>query len=365
MLTLILEGIKLSSVTRPMPPTAVPGGNMTASFLAHLVYSKCGLHMPLARISKDLRNQGLRLASSTLSDAMGHAADLLTPINDGIVSELFAGPLLHLDGTGLTVLTPGKKGQYRGQMATYCNNSMTAYQFAPSKHGQHFADFLRIHTPKAYRGNLVVDAASNMNLLFIDTDIVECGCWYHALANFDYARANAPIKAKEAIDWIAKLFEVERKADEANETLQERLSRRRQYSAPVIARFQRWMDEVQQVFAPDEAMFKAIQYCLNHWHPLGRFLSDGEIPLSNNLAERELGLIGRGRKAYLFAGSNEGGHRLAKLYTVVRTCERLDIDPFAYMADVLPQLSVMPVNRGCGHLKTLMPWAWKQAQNPQ
>ncbi len=190
-------------------------------------------------------------------------------------------------------------------------------------------------------------------------------CWYHARAKFDDARANAPIKAKEAIDWIAKLFEVEDAADKANDTLQERLSRRRRDCVPIIATLQRWMDEVQKVFAPDEAMFKAIQYCRNHWQALVRFLSDGQIPLSNNLAERELGVIGRGRKAYLFAGSDEGGHRLAKLYTVVRTCERLDIDPFAFMADALPQLSVMQANRGRGHMKTFMPWAWRRAQTQQ
>jgi len=76
---------------------------------------------------------------------------------------------------------------------------------------------------------------------------------------------------------------------------------------------------------------------------------------SNNLAERELGVIGRGRKNYLFAGSDIGGRRLATLYTVVRTCQRMEIDAFAYLAWVLPRLSDLPVNRVPGVLPTLLP----------
>jgi transposase/uncharacterized coiled-coil protein SlyX len=348
--------------TAPMPPTAVPGGNMTASFLAHLVYSKCALHLPLARIAKDLRNQGVSLASSTLSDAMGHAADLLVPVHDRIVADLLASDVLHLDGTGLNVLRPSKKGgQYRGQMAAYCNHEATAYQFAPSKHGHHFADFLRLGTEHAFTGNLVVDAASNMNLLFEDTGITECGCWFHARDKFKKAGSNAPTKAAEGITWIGALFAVEHDADAAGDTAAERLARRRRDSRPLLQSFRGWMLEVQPVFAPDEELHKAVRYCLNHWDALTRFLDDGRIPLTNNLAERELGVVGRGRKAYLFAGSDEGGKRLAILYTVVRTCERLGVDPFAYMADVLPKLSDLPVNKGKGHLATLTPKAWSAA----
>ena len=93
--------------TAPLPPTAVPGGQMTAAFLAWLVYSKCSLHLPTDRIRKDLALQGAHVASSTLSDAMGHAASLLQPVSDRIVAAVLASGLVHLDGTGLSVLTRG------------------------------------------------------------------------------------------------------------------------------------------------------------------------------------------------------------------------------------------------------------------
>jgi hypothetical protein len=279
---------------------------MTSAFLAHLAYSKCAMHLPLARIAKDLRSQGVSLASSTLSDAIGHVADLLVPIHDRIVASLLVGPVLHLDGTGLTVLTPGRKGQYRGQIAVYCNDEATAYQFTPSKHGHFFAEFLKLDTPQAFRGRLVVDAASNMNLRFEDTGITECGCWFHARDKFERARANAPVKADEGIRWIRALFDVEDAATEAGDNDDERCTRRRRDSKRVLGKMKRWMDDVEAVFAPDEEMARAVRYCRNHWTALTQFVDDGAVPLTNNLAERELGVIGRGRKNYLLNGTPSG-----------------------------------------------------------
>ena len=197
-----------------------------------------------------------------------------------------------------------------------------------------------------------------MNLLFDDTGIIECGCWFHARDKFDRARASAPVRAEEGIAWIATFFEIEDQADEASEEARQRQQRRRRETRPLLGKFQRWMDETEAVFAPDEDISKAIRYCRNHWAALTRFLDDGRIPLTNNLAEREPGVIGRGRKNYLFAGSDAGARRLALVYTVVRTCERLGIDPFEYLSSVLPRISDLPVNRGAGHLESLTSTGW-------
>ncbi len=349
--------------TAPLPPTALPGGSMTASFLSHVAYQKCGLHLPLARIAEDLRHQGVTMASSTLCDVMKHVARLVEPIVDRIVKRLFASGLLHTDGTGLKVLEPGKKGKHRGQIAVFCNEELTAFHFSPSKHGKHFEKFLRVGTKRAYRGWLVADAASNMDLLYRDGHIVECGCWYHLRDKFEEAQPGAPTRAEEALAWIGAVFDVETEADEADDTAEVRLTRRRRESRVLVERFEQWMVEARKEFLPDEELYKATQYYRNHRTALLRFLDDGRIPLSNNLAERELGVIGRGRKNYLFAGSDEGGRRLGQVYTVVRTCQRLGIDPFAYLADVLPRLSVMRANREPGLLDTLVPWTWKAARS--
>ena len=145
------------------------------------------------------------------------------------------------------------------------------------------------------------------------------------------------------------------------DTAAERLARRKRESIPLLRGFYRWMNKTQHRYTPDEELWKAIQYCRNQWRALTRFMTAGAIPMTNNLAERELGVFGRGRKNWLFAGSDAGGEWLAILHTVVRTCQRLSVAPFDYLAWVLPQLSDLPVNRGKGTLASLTPMAYAAA----
>jgi transposase len=184
----------------------------------------------------------------------------------------------------------------------------------------------------------------------------------HARDKFEAAMASNPAAATEAMAWIGTLFDVEDEAKKARDTATARRARRKRKSIPLLRGFYRWMRAMQPRFPPDEELFKAIQYCKNHWCALTRFMTDGSIPMTNNIAERELGPIGRGRKNWLFAGSDEGGIWLAKLHTVVRTCGRLAIAPDEYLAWVLPKLSDLPINRGKGHLATLTPMACAEAR---
>ncbi len=344
--------------TAPIPPVAMPNGSMTAALLAFIVHGKCGLHLPLVRIIGELASKGLTIAKATMSNAMRYVAGLLGPIADRVLAAIFALDLVHLDGTGVKTLHPGEKGHHRGQFAVVCNDAGTAYAYSPDKAGEHLLELFGVGQAGGYRGRIVADAANNMDGLYVRGVTTECGCWYHARDKFEEALPGAPVEAAEGLAWIRALFAVEDAADDAGDDVTARRVRRKQATVPLIRRFYRWMLATQRNFAPDEDLWKAVQYCRNHWCALTRFLTDGTIPLTNNLAERELGIIGRGRKAWLFAGSDAGGEWLAVLYTVVRTCQRLAVAPFDYLAWVLPRLSDLPVNRGKGHLHLLTPMAF-------
>jgi len=353
--------------TAPMPPTAVPYGQMTSNFLAHLIHSKCALHLPMDRVLSDLERQGIELASSTACDAFKHAADLLAPIYDRLVDTLFATQLVCADGTGVDVLRPDEDGKYRGQIAVWCNADWTVYQFSEDKSAQHFRDFLRLDPDTsdrrpAYQGRLVVDMGLNMMGLFKTPGLIKCACWQHFREKFVHARASSPIAAEHGLAWIGTLFDVERAADDAGDTALQRLARRKREMPARLAGLQKWMVKTLPTVAPEEELAVAIRYGQRHWRALSEMLTDGCVPLTNNLAERELGVIGRGRKNWLFFGSDLGGRRLAVLHTIVRSCQRQGIDPNEYLAWVLPRLSDLPVNRGVNVLPTLMPLAFKQAR---
>ena len=100
---------------------------------------------------------------------------------------------------------------------------------------------------------------------------------------------------------------------------------------------------------------KAINYCLSRWDAFTRFLDDGRLCMSNNAAERELRAVAVGRRNWTFAGSDEGGRRTAAIYTLIATAKLNDIDPQAWLADVLARLPDHPAKR----THELLPWSWR------
>ncbi len=350
--------------TAPLPSLAIPYGQYGASLLAHIAYAKCGLHLPLARIAEDLARQGVELPSSSLCGMVEQAADLLQPVWRALKAEVFSDGLLQTDATGIDLLSPGEPGKSRGCMTVYCTDGVepiSVFDFSETKAGAHLKSFLQVGEVGGYSGYLVADASSTMDVLYEDGSIIECGCWQHARENFVSAAACDPRVSLEGLSFIKKLFESERVSDEQDETAAERLARRRRESAPLLARFEVWLSERAKKYIGGEEMLVAIRYIGNHRAALWRFLDDGRIPIHNNLSERELSVIGRGRKNYLFAGSLEGGKRLAVLYSVVRTCQRLGVDPWLYLSEVLPRLSALAVNRGLSRrLDELLPMAFKK-----
>ncbi len=103
---------------------------------------------------------------------------------------------------------------------------------------------------------------------------------------------------------------------------------------------------------------KAIDYMLKRWPAFARFLDDGRVCLSNNAAERALRGIALGRKSWLFAGSDRGGQRAASMYSLIVTAKMNDIDPQAWLADVLARIAEHPASR----LDELLPWNWRPAR---
>jgi transposase len=184
--------------------------------------------------------------------------------------------------------------------------------------------------------------------------IVEAACWAHGRRKFfDLARlSKAPIAA-EAVKRIDGLFAIER---EINGLLpKERLRVRQERSRSLIIELQTWLREQRARLSKNSDTTKAINYSLNRWDAFTRFLDDGRLCMSNNAAERELRAVALGRKNWTFAGSDEGGRRAAAIYTLIATAKLNDVDPQAWLADVLARLPDHPAKR----IHELLPWNWR------
>ena len=211
----------------------------------------------------------------------------------------------------------------------------------------------------SYGGLMQADAYAGFNRLYAagrkPGPIVEAACWAHARRKFfDLARLNKAPIAIEAVKRIDALFAIER---EINGLLRnERRRVRNERSRPLRRRaWQTWLREQRARLSPKSEIAKAIDYSLKRWNALTRFLDDGRLCMSNNAAERALRCIAVGRHNWTFAGSDEGGRRAAAIYTLIETAKLNDVDPQAWLADVLARLPDHPAKR----IAELLPWNWK------
>ena len=132
---------------------------------------------------------------------------------------------------------------------------------------------------------------------------------------------------------------------------------RRETCAPLVAALQTWLRAERAKLSRHAAIAKAIDYTLTRWPAFTRFLGDGRICLTNNAAEQALHGLALGRKCWLFAGSQRGAERAAVMYTLIQTAKLNDVDPQAWLADVLKRIADLPQTR----LAELPPWNWRAA----
>jgi hypothetical protein len=223
-----------------------------------------------------------------------------------------------------------------------------------------------------YAGILQADAFSGYNKLY-DADhkpspIVAAGCWAHARRPFfvlaDIA-ANARRKAQgkmtavlsplalEAVRRIDALFDIERAIN--GQSAARRRAVRQESSAPLVADLEVWLREQRAKLSRGNDLAKAMDYLLKRWPAFTRFLEDGRICLSNNAAERAMRGVALGRRSWLFAGSDRGGQRAAAMYSLITTAKMNDVDPQAWLADVLSRIAEHPAHR----IDELLPWNWQ------
>jgi transposase len=350
------------AITQPPAPShPIARGRAGPQLLAHILFSKYGLHLPLNRQSTVYAREGVDLDVSTLADWVGAAAATLMPLVEVIRSHVFSAERIHADDTTVPVLAKGKTRT--GRLWTYVRDDRpfggpdppaAVFFYSPDRSAKHPEQHLA-----TYAGLMQADAYAGFNRLYgkgrKPAPIVEAACWAHARHNFfDLARlAKAPI-AIEAVKRIDELFAVEREINGL--TPAQRLAVRNERSRPLVTALEAWLREQRAKLSGQSNTAKAIAYCLTRWVALTRFLDDGRLCMSNNAAEREIRPLALGRKNWTFAGSDAGGHRAAALYTLIQTARLNDVDPQAWLADVLARLQDHPAKR----IHELLPWNWKR-----
>jgi transposase len=358
----------------PAPFHVIARGWAGPSLLAMILFEKFGQHQPLNRQAERYAKEGVPLSLSTLADQVGAGCAVLEPLLKRIEAHVLAAGRLHGDDTTIPVLAKGKTDT--GRCWVYVRDDRpfggpappaAMFYYSRDRAGEHPQTHLA-----SYAGILQADAYGGYNKLYEPNrkpgPILEAACWVHARRPFfvladvaENARRKAQGKtaaaisplALEAVKRIDALFEIERAIN--GKTADERLSVRREKSAPLVADLERWMRDERRKLSRGNDIAKAMDYMLKRWPSFTRFLDDGRICLSNNAAERALRGIALGRKSWLFAGSDRGGRRAAAMYSIIVTAKMNDVDPQAWLADVLARIAGHPAHR----IDELLPWNWR------
>jgi transposase len=365
------------TITQPPAPFHVtPRGLFGPSFLAMVLFEKFGAHQPLNRQRDRYAREDVDLSLSTLADQVGACAAALMPLYMLIEAHVLAAERLHGDDTTVPVLAKTKTDT--GRIWTYVRDDRpfggpappaAIFHYSRDRRGEHPVGHLR-----NWAGILQADAYAGYNALFHadrnPSPLTRALCWSHSRRYFfelaDVAtqlkkrRKQAPVispLAVEAVRRIDAIFDVERAIN--GRSVQDRLALRQQHSAPLVADLETWMRENRSKLSRNSAVAEAMDYMLKAWPAFTAFLDDGRICLTNNAAERALRGIALGRKSWLFAGSDRGGQRTAFMLSLITTAKLNDIDPQAWLADVLARIADIPQNRLCD----LLPWNWKADQH--
>jgi transposase len=344
----------------PAPALPTPRGRATPAMLAHLLVSKYCDHLPLYRQSEIYAREGMDLDRSTLCDWVGQAAWLLQPIVEGIRRHVFAAKKVHGDDTPVPVLSPGLGRTKIGRFWVYvrddrpcCGTAPPAavYFFSPDRSAQHPARHLA-----SFTGFLQADAYAGYEALYSPArtkpgPIIEVACWAHCRRKiFDVWQATKSLVAKEALDRIAAIYEVEAKA---RGVMPDERVQQRQQTASLVDGFFDWATAVLAKLSAKSPLADAFRYALTRREALSRFLGDGRLEGDNNIAENAIRGIALDRKNFLFAGSDTGGERAAAIYTIVQTAKLNGLNPEVYLSDTLARISD---GHSINRIDELMPW---------
>jgi hypothetical protein len=191
-----------------------------------------------------------------------------------------------------------------------------------------------------YAGYLQADAFSGYDGIFTHSDgrVIEVACWAHARRKFFEARSSFPAEASLILQMIQRLYEVEDRARPLDDAT--RCALRQADAIPILERLCAELDRLSIKLLPKSGLAQAVTYALNQWRALCRYTDDGRLTIDNNVSERRLRDQAIGRKNWMFLGSVEAGPRAAVLCTIVAGAKRHRLEPWAYLHDVILQLSV-------------------------
>jgi len=325
------ETIKLA----PLPKMPISKSIATPSLLASMLVAKFCDHLPLYRQEKIWNRHDIDIPRQTLSNWVLKCADLLSKIVDAMKIKIVASDYARADETTVQVLKeenrdPSTKSYMWIFMTGLKTNNHIVFEYHPTRGGEAATNFF-----SGFQGYLQTDGYSGYNALRNTCGIIEVGCMAHLRRKFtDVTKIVTKTgKAHEALKYIQALYKIEDKIKDY--TFDERYKYRLEFSKPIIDKFKLWLDASINHVPPNNPLGQAINYAVNHWIALTRYIDHGMLDIDNNWAENQIRPFAIGRKNWLFNNNANGAKAASIIYSLVTTAKANGLDQFQYLMDVL------------------------------
>jgi transposase len=342
--------------TATKPPQPIEKSTAGASLLAQVIVAKTADHLPLHRQEKIFQRHGVDISRKTMGGWLGQCADLLKPLYGSMKKVLFQSKVIGTDDTSVKVLDVKLPFARTGRIWPYYgdpDHPVILYDYTATRERAGPEEFL-----KGYRGYLQADAYGGYDAFFKDAarGLIEVGCWAHARRYFHKALESDQAHMGPALLLIAQLYRVEEKARPL--IAEDRLRLRQLHAQPILEKLRNYLLEIQGEVLPKSSEGRAVRYTLKNWTALTRYCEDGDFQIDNNATERAIRGIAVGRNNWVFFGSDEGGKTAAVLRSFVASCQRVGVDPFVWLKDILSRIADHPITR----IAELLPHNWVSAQ---
>lgn len=345
----------------PLPAGLLERGLAAPGLLAHVLVSKYGDHLPLYRQEQIYRHRhGVRLPRATLARWVELAADWLRPVCEAMRRDVLAGGYVQVDETPVRYLCPGLGRAAQGYLWTCARPGGDVIFDWRTGRG---ASCLERIVPAGFAGVVQCDGFAAYPSFVARRSphagtITLAGCWAHVRRKFHEAQEQAPRLVGWLLGQIGQLYRAEARLRAARAGPRLRAATRAAESRAVVVRLHRALVVLKaRRFLPRSLLGRAIDYALGQWSTLGVFLADGRVEIDNNGVENAIRPTAVGKKNWLFVGGADTGQRSAVIYSVIESCRRRGVEPYAYLRDVLTRLPAM-TNWTVG---ALTPAAWAKA----
>ena len=344
----------------PAPSAVFEGGVADVSLLAGLLVDKFCYHLPLYRQHQRLKDAGITLSRSTLTNYVQRGIELLQPIYDAQWRHILQSKVLAMDETPIKA---GRKKKGRMQATWYWplygEDDEICFTWSTSRGIAHIEKQL-----EGFEGVLLSDGYTAYDRYAKHKPwITRAQCWAHTRRYFERAQESDPA-AEEALTLIGGLYGVERQIRDQRLEGQERLEHRSRHALPIVEAFFGWCHRQHQRMdlVNSDPLARAITYAENHRDQLKVYLSDPDVPIDTNHLERALRVIPMGRKNWLFCWSEVGAKYVGIIQSLLTTCRLHNVDPYTYLVDVLQRVALHPAR----DVIELTPRLWKArfADNP-